>query len=358
LIIALQIMIVWDQEKSQRVLSQYSHKFLGDAQKDSLDRDFQSIASKYKGTKRTGEDDWDNQRSPYQQLRGSERAIEGEIDRAYKAQDDRLEREIKNNSNYRQDLQKLRANIEHTNVPGKDYERDRIKQRLEERELELSRRIGSPYLNEYEEEVIKRRQHEKELEVAKKFSPRKREGGTPDRANIRAAQERREEEIIEGYIRKGGRDGGDRLKESIASNKTFELSQSLKSSVNYREKIGGGLKTLEAKIDNMERELDQHLQRNEKAYFTNKELVKATQKKQTEEDEEDDSPNRTKKNQFQEAFARRENKIKEASNYIERSDRKSSRRDYEEEDEEDSPHPLKRAYEDELDKLKYLVILF
>ena len=32
--------------------------------------------------------------------------------------------------------------------------------------------------------------------------------------------------------------------------------------------------------------------------------------------------------------------------------------DYEEEDEEDSPHPLKRAYEDELDKLKYLVILF
>jgi len=68
---------------------------------------------------------------------------------------------------------------------------------------------------------------------------------------------------------------------------------------------------LEDKIDKMERELDDQLQHNGKIYFTNKELVKATQNERERElarhkiDEAE-----TKKNLFHNAFEKREDDLR------------------------------------------------
>jgi len=264
-------------------------------------------------------------RSPYRGVKSSEKAIRQELDRASDYQDHRLTREIQNNTYLRKDINDLKSTVSALRTPVRDdyLEKERVKVNQIERESDVARKLSSPYTNEYDAEVLKRRQYEREQELLSKrsgaspirrTSPKKHFVDSPLREKVRIAQIQREEELMENYYRrqKESEYENNRLKESIASNRTFELSQSLKSTA-FKDR--NTLKGVEDRLDNMERELDGHLSRNGQAYFTNKELVKAAQlererllqrKKELDEELSQATP---PKNQFQAAFDKRERKI-------------------------------------------------
>lgn len=161
---------------------------------------------------------------------------------------------------------------------------------------------------------------------------------------IRVRQSHREEELYNDlYPREDELRKSNRFKESIASNKTYDLSQSSKSpSAQYKERITGGLRALEDKMDVMEKELDQHLNHKNVEYFTNRELIEQKQKHRerellkekelnqegntTEEDEEEErmrsmkekggrsgksSGKKVKEENFKNAFSKREERLQQ-----------------------------------------------
>ncbi len=269
-------------------------------------------------------------RSPYKGVRGTEKAIRSELDRAHDYQDHRLTREIQNNTHLRKEINDLKSTVSVLRTPVRDNLADKEIVRTSQigRESELSRKFGSPYTNDFDAEFLKRRQYERELEKEQELlskrsgtspirraSPKRSLGASPLREKVKIAQNQREEELLDNYYRrqKESEYENNRLKESIASNRTFELSQSLKSTA---IKDRGALRGVEDRIDHMERELDGHLHRNGQVYFTNKELVKVAQqererqmqrKKELLDELEEETP--VPRNQFQAAFDKKERKF-------------------------------------------------
>lgn len=241
---------------------------------------------------------------------------------------------MKNNIFYKRELESLRSalgetrkkvNSNHFPNNDQDFLLESTKERVRNLQYQRENEVGG----RYEDHSSSPPQFQKSIVSSEKITRNKisEEDKGSNKKYFLKPEEEFESEI---------------LMDSVGTNKTYDLSQSLKaSSYEYKDKISGGLKNLEEKMNQMERELDDHLIYKNKEYFTNKELVKMKQKQREEEllknhyiDEFDQSEDEDEKtlnplqqkilseikpnNKFKNAFEKREDKLKRDSEQIEK----------------------------------------
>jgi len=309
--------------------------------------------------------------SKYDALKSSEREISGHLDKATHYQDRRLNDEMDANKFYKRELENIRSelNKKRNKVQSNHFSND------------------EDYLLQSTKDRIKNLQYLREKELSERF-----ESPKPDNAAFSSAEKSNQKYKLheeDWQNRTDEKWKASHLTESVGTNKTYDLSQSLRGSSNeYREKVTGGLKSLEEKMNLMERELDEHLSHRNKEYFTNKELVKQKQRQREQElrnrelentDEDDDeeearmesmqkkelrSENKASAEQFKSVFDKREERLEHDQQEIERETaRKVEEQEEEEEgriqeenssDVEDEQVDVenKRAFEQELEFLK------
>jgi len=302
--------------------------------------------------------------SKYDALKSSERQISGHLDKAAHYQDQRLNEEANANRFYKRELENIRSELSKkgNKVQSNHFSND------------------EDYLLQSTKDRIKNLQYLREKELSDRF-----ESPKPDNAAFSSAEKSNQKYRLQEDETWQNRTG--HLTESVGTNKTYDLSQSLRGSSNeYREKVTGGLKSLEEKMNLMERELDDHLSHRNKEYFTNKELVKQRQKQREQElknnrefDEDDDEEERMESmqkkgenkasEQFKSVFDKREERLEHDQQEIERETarkhveeeniQEENSSDVEEEgngngygDEEQIDIENKRAFEQELEFLK------
>lgn len=325
--------------------------------------------------------------SRYDNLRNSEMEISSHLDRANRLQHDRLKEGVDTNAFYKRELENLRSNLANTRSKVRsnhfppnddDYLLESTKEKIRNlqygRERELRERIGEEPPETYDYYASQAESEEK--------------------SKVKVRQSQREEEINkEIHVDEGEiMPSADRFKESVGSQKTYDLSNSVRSN-EYKERITEGLSNLESKMNLMERELDNHLSQKNREYYTNKDLVKEKQRQrelelirqkqlaQEEEVEEEDEEEqimesmqereRSQKDtsvrdiKFKDAFDKREQKLRKESEEIERdigrktlsnaevAEQELSPAQYEEyEDPQEAEFHRRRAFEDELEALK------
>jgi len=279
-----------------------------------------------------------NSDSQYENLKRSERDISDQLEKVNRFQNERLNQELKSNAFYKKELESLRSELSDTrqkvnsnHFPGDEQD----------------------YLLESTKERIRNLQHQREKEVSQGFdyqstsSPQFYKTSINQEKELRNSNEQYNRQDLYSKIEEGFE--SDRLMDSLGTNKTYDLSQSLRaSSYEYRDKLSGGLKNLEEKMNQMEKELDDHLIHKNKEYFTNRELVKMKQKQkedearknqydeemeQTDDEEEEimqslqDKENRSEEMnshklntqmKFKSAFEKREEKLKKDNQEIEK----------------------------------------
>jgi len=303
--------------------------------------------------------------SKYDALKSSERQISSHLDRAAHYQDERLNDEVNANQFYKRELENIRSelNKKRNKVQSNHFSTD------------------EDYLLQSTKERIKNLQYLREQELSERF-----ESPQPERANFSSAEKSNQKYKYEGeegwQNRTEDKWKASHLTESVGTNKTYDLSQSLRGSSNeYREKVTGGLKNLEEKMNLMEKELDEHLSHRNKEYFTNKELVKQRQKQREQElqyekentdqdDEEEEAmmESMQKKgseqiSKFKSVFDKREERLEHDQQEIERESARRNeeqREQIQDQDQDQASSELddqidverKRAFEEELEFLK------
>ena len=340
----------------------------------------------------------------YERLKRTEKEISDNIDRAERFQNERLSEGLQSNTFYKRELQNLRSNLNETRnkVKSNHYPAD-----------------TDDFLIKSTKEKIRQLQAEREKEISQDLdnesSPEKREEDQADRyvhsnfedvssarkEAVRERQSQREGEIYHNlYPKEEEFLTSSQLKESIGSSQMYDLSQSLKSSsADQRSKMSGRLQNLGDKMNQMEKELDNHLVSQNNKYYTNKELVREKQKQREqeiqrkqrlqeeenedeyyEEDEEEqqmesiqertksgraiNSARENKNNNFKEAFNKREEKLRKESqdlekeitrrtvNFADEEDRDEEKNEDQEEEEEEPGDQRNIAFEAELERLK------
>ena len=321
-----------------------------------------------------------NSGSKYESLKRSEREITDHLEKANKFQNERLNEELKSNAFYKRELENLRSALSdtRTKVNSNHFPND-----------------DKDYLLESTKERIRNLQYQRENEVAHRSEGRSSSPSQFQETSLNSEKVYKnysshiqgEDHYRNFYTKAEGGYESEMLMDSVGTNKTYDLSQSLRgSSSEYQNKISGGLKNLEEKMNQMERELDDHLVHKNKEYFTNRELVKMKQRQREEEllknnykeemeqtDEEDErmqslqeKENRSEESnsnkiktdsKFKDAFEKREEKLKKENEEVEkgvtrRTESQQNQRSLVESDEEIEEPMEERDSERELSLLR------